>query len=80
MIPNGAAVNKEDGQDQRPSPRTPRQRDRVEPPGCSRDEAQEARRQAAEHGDYRLAERWYWHERMLASEREVPDYPALAQA
>jgi len=80
MVPNEAAVNNEDGRNQRPSPRTPRQRDRVDPPEFGRDEAHEARRQAAERGDYRLAERWYWHERILASAVGDPDYPALAQA
>lgn len=76
MVPNEAGVDKGDRRNRCPSPRTPRQRDHADPPECRRDEAQEARRQAAEHGDYQLAERWYWHERILASEVGAPDYPA----
>lgn len=34
----------------------------------SRDAAAEERRQAAEHGDYQLAERWLWHEQLLDAE------------
>ncbi len=78
MVPNEAGVNKGDERNQRPI--TPRQRDRVDPSECRRDEAQEARRQAAEHGDYRLAERWYRHERILASEVGDHDQPTRAQA
>jgi hypothetical protein len=35
---------------------------------ATRDEAEEARRKAAEIGDYATAERWFSHERLLAAQ------------
>ena len=35
---------------------------------ATREEAEEARRQAAEIGDYATAERWFCHERLLAAQ------------
>jgi hypothetical protein len=35
---------------------------------ATREEAEEARRKAAEIGDYATAERWFSHERLLATQ------------
>lgn len=39
-------------------------------PRVTREEAEEARRHAAEIGDYVTAQRWLWHERLLATQDE----------
>ena len=39
------------------------------------EEADEARRRAAEHGDYVTAERWLWHERLLADQEAYTGQP-----
>jgi hypothetical protein len=43
------------------------------------EEAEEARRHAAEIGDYLMAQRWLWHERQLAA-REGETQPPRASA
>jgi hypothetical protein len=37
-------------------------------PEVTREEADAARRHAAEIGDYVMAQRWHWHERLLATQ------------
>jgi hypothetical protein len=39
------------------------------------EEADEARRRAAEHGDYVTAERWLWHERLLTDQEARTEQP-----
>jgi len=41
-------------------------------PRVTREEAEAARRHAAEIGDYVTAQRWYWHERILPTQ-DGPD-------
>jgi hypothetical protein len=42
---------------------------------AAREEAEEARRHAAEIGDYVTAQRWLWHERLLATQAAVAERP-----
>jgi hypothetical protein len=39
----------------------------------TRETAEEARRHAAEIGDYVLAQRWHWHERVLATQTDTTE-------
>jgi hypothetical protein len=41
------------------------------------EEADDARRRAAEIGDYVMAQRWLWHERQLAAQQDILQPPAL---
>ena len=43
---------------------------------ATREEAEEARRQATEIGDYATAERWFCHERLLAARDLSATYPS----
>ena len=44
-------------------------------PAVTVEEADEARRHAAEIGDYVAAQRWHWHERLLATREDRTERP-----
>ena len=44
-------------------------------PVTTMEEADAARRRAAEHGDYVTAQRWLWNERLLATQEERANRP-----